>query len=92
MFGGCKSLKKSPELAAKVLMSSCYESMFYNCNNLTNITMLATDITATDCLKDWVKDVAYKGDITISADISWQSFPTGGSGLPSSWTVYRSTK
>ena len=92
MFGGCKSLKKSPELAAKVLMSSCYESMFYNCNNLTNITMLATDITATDCLKDWVKDVAYKGDITISADMSWQSFPTGGSGLPSNWTVYRSTK
>ena len=85
MFSGCTSLTTAPQLPATALVNSCYFRMFYECSSLNNITMLATDISSTDCLTDWVNGVASTGTFTKSPEMT--SLPTGASGIPSGWTV-----
>ena len=58
--------------------------MFKDCTSLNKITMLATDISATDCLKDWVKGVAATGTFTKAASAT---IPNGVDGIPTGWTV-----
>lgn len=53
MFDGC-GLTKAPELPATTLAEGCYQYMFWGCRNLSNVTMLATEISADDCLTDWL--------------------------------------
>ena len=85
MFSGCTSLTTAPALNATTLVIQCYFNMFKGCTNLSSITMLATDISASNCLKDWVKDVAATGTFTKAA--AQTSLPTGTSGIPTGWTV-----
>ena len=85
MFRDCSSLTTTPELPAMTLAQSCYELMFKDCSNLNKITMLATDISATECLFGWVNGVASTGTFIKNTDMT--SLPTGTSGIPSGWTV-----
>lgn len=85
MFYGCTSLTTAPELPATTLKSSCYHYMFSGCTKLNYIKMLATDISANNCLFYWVKDVASTG--TFVKNPAMTSLPTGTSGIPSGWTV-----
>ena len=91
MFYGCTSLTAAPELPATTLVDHCYYEMFQNCTNLRNIIVLATDISAIDCLTDWVSGVASSGTFTKAASIIQGSetgqIPTGTSGIPEGWTV-----
>ena len=85
MFMSCTSLKTAPALPAETLVEGCYDTMFSNCTSLNKITMLATDISATDCLKDWVKDVpATGGTFTKNASATYEPSTIG---IPSGWTV-----
>jgi len=59
--------------------------MFRDCTSLSNITMLATNISAYSCLLDWVKNVASTGTFTKHQDMT--TLPSGDSGIPSGWTV-----
>ena len=47
--------------------------------------MLATDISAKDCLTDWLKGVSRTGTFTIANAMT--SLPTGSSGIPEGWTI-----
>lgn len=47
--------------------------------------MLATNISANDCLEHWVDDVAYSGTFVKSPAMN--SLPTGTDGIPEGWTV-----
>lgn len=85
MFSRCTSLTKSPELPATTLVLMCYSNMFMNCTNLNNITMLATDISASDCLIQWVYAVADSGTFVKAASMT--TLPSGTSGIPEGWTV-----
>ena len=85
MFSGCTSLTTAPELPATTLTQNCYSSMFRDCTSLNSITMLATDISASGCLNYWVNNVAATGTFTKAASMT--TLPTGGSGIPSGWTV-----
>ena len=85
MFSGCTSLTTAPELPATTLTEGCYQYMFKNCTSLNNITMLATDISASSCLSSWVNGVSSTGTFTKSPEMT--SLPTGDSGIPSGWTV-----
>ena len=84
MFSGCTSLTTAPELPAKTLAQSCYANMFSN-TSLNYIKMLATNISASNCLYNWVKGVASSG--TFVKKSAMTSLPTGNSGIPSGWTV-----
>lgn len=84
MFQSCLSLTTSPALPAETLADRCYFSMFSGCTGLTGITCLATDISANQCTYHWVYNVSSSGTFTKATGVSW---PTGGSGIPSGWTV-----
>lgn len=85
MFNGCTSLTTAPQLSATTLANGCYNYMFNGCTHLTSITCLATDISATSCTTKWLSGVAASGTFTKAA--SMESWTTGGSGIPSNWTV-----
>ena len=85
MFEGCTSLTIAPELPATTLVTICYYGMFSGCTNLNYIKCLATNISASNCTKNWVNNVAATG-IFIKAD-SMTSWTTGANGIPSGWTI-----
>jgi hypothetical protein len=86
MFYNCTSLMTAPSvLPATTLKQECYKNMFYNCSKLNYIKMLATDISATDCFKNWVYGVSASG--TFIKDASMTSLTIGVNGIPDGWTV-----
>ena len=85
MFYNCTSLTTAPELPATTLAKYCYCSMFYNCSNLNYIKMLATDISASNCLFEWVSGVASSGTFVKHPDM--ESLPSGVSGIPEGWDI-----
>lgn len=85
MFANCTNLKIAPELPAITLYETCYLEMFKNCSNLNYIKCLATNISATYCLYNWVKGVSATG--TFVKDASMSSWTTGDSGIPTNWTI-----
>ena len=86
MFQGCFALPIAPTLPAATLVEGCYVNMFFRCTNLRYIKMLATDISSTYCLNDWVQAVSRTG--TFVKDPNMTSLPTGSSGIPTGWTVH----
>lgn len=89
MFRSCTALTTAPELPAAGLSANCYERMFYLCSSLAYIKCLATDISASSCLYQWVQGVAATG--TFVKDASMTSWPEGINGIPSGWTVIDAT-
>ena len=85
MFYNCTNLTTAPELPATTLTVSCYFRMFDGCRSLNYIKMLATDISASSCLSDWVNNVASTGTFVKNPDMT--SLPTGKNGIPNGWTV-----
>lgn len=85
MFNGCTKLTTAPELTATTLANYCYASMFNSCSKLSHITMLATDISATNCLNMWVGAVSSTGTFVKHPDMT--SLSSGNSGIPNGWTV-----
>lgn len=84
MFLGCTSLTTAPELPATTLVDYCYGWMFQGCTSLNYIKMLATDVSAYNCLAEWVDGVATSGTFVKDASAT---LPTGSSGIPDGWTV-----
>ena len=58
--------------------------MFLGCD-LNSITMLATDISAENCLDSWLEGVNASGTFTKSPSMT--SLPSGYSGIPEGWEV-----
>lgn len=85
MFEGCTSLVEAPELPATTLVQVCYSGMFKDCTSLSRIVCKATDITALNCLVDWVNNVSSQGTFVKAKDND--SWTTGVSGIPQGWTV-----
>ena len=84
MFRYCTSLTNAPELPATTLVLMCYRSMFNSCTSLNYVKMLATDISASYCLSDWLKDVSAEGTFVKADGVE---IPEGDSGIPNGWTV-----
>lgn len=84
MFNQTK-IKESPILPAQTLVKNCYNYMFFNTQgNLNKITCLATNLSASDALTNWVNNAASSGTFTKAQGVTW---PTGSSGIPNNWTV-----
>lgn len=89
MFGNCSQLTKAPILPASTLAPMCYCQMFYYCEKLNYIKMLATDVSAEDCLYGWVYKVSSTGTFVKHPDTV---LPTGDDGIPNGWTVETATE
>ena len=60
--------------------------MFYYSPSIEEITCLATDISATDCVENWTLDVALTG--TFYKAPGMEGWPLdSSSGIPTGWTV-----
>lgn len=84
MFDLCSNLTTAPDLPATTLVQQCYGRMFAACSSLNYIKCLATDISATNCLYNWVLNVSSTGTFVKDANTTW---PTGDNGIPLNWTV-----
>ena len=87
MFYGCTGLTRAPELPATTLTTECYDSMFLNCKNLKNIKCFATDISAVDCTRNWIYQVADTGTFTSAQTNSIWRYKDKYSGIPVDWTA-----
>ena len=90
MFWNCSSLTTAPELPAATLTSSCYSNMFYNCSKLNYIkAMFVTIPSSLYSTSNWVDGVSRNGTFVKNAAATWDV--TGGSGIPTGWTVETAT-
>ena len=86
MFYSCSSLVTAPDLLALKLESYCYYSMFNQCSEMLYIKMLATDVSASGCLTNWVKKVERQGGIfTKNINATWSI--SGDNGVPKKWSI-----
>lgn len=81
MFQGCTSLVNGPVLHTATLSEQCYRIMFRGCTSLTSLTCVATDLSASDCLLNWMEDINTAGTLYAMPGTNWEGK------IPSSWTV-----
>ena len=84
MFVGCTSLVTAPELPATTLAGSCYYQMFRGCTSIDDVTMLATDISAANCLDNWLYNVAASGTLHLDSRLTGIQRDSA-SGIPTGW-------
>ncbi len=84
----CSKVKTAPTLPAKTLVTECYRQMFSN-SGVTTIICLATDISATSCLSEWMSGVPSKGTFYKAPGVD---YPRDPNGIPSGWTVVEYTE
>lgn len=87
MFFGCTSLTTAPDLPAPILQEYCYAYMFAGCALLAYIKCLATDMTAPNCLTDWVKNIKRFGTFVMNG-AAFGDWTYGDSGVPEDWVVH----
>lgn len=84
MFYNCTSLVNAPDLPATELATQCYNQMFQKCSSLQYVKIYATDVSATNCLYNWLNGVNATGTIVEKQGVITE---TGASGNPENWTV-----
>ena len=85
MFYSCSKLISEILInSTKPGIQSC-QTMLYDCRQLNYIKMLATDISANNCLLNWVQGVSATGIFVKNINATWTT--TGNSGVPTNWTV-----
>lgn len=82
MFAECKSLVNAPFLPSRTVSEHGYARMFYLSPNIRNIRIAATDISANECLWEWLQQSGKRGYIYCEQNVE---FPTGVSGIPAGW-------
>ena len=88
MFSRCTSLTTAPVLPAKTLTEACYNGMFNGCSNLATVTTYADDISASNCLQYWLRNVAGTGDFYNLGSATY--IVDSASGIPTGWTEHTS--
>lgn len=101
MFHSCKKLQNAPVLPATTLAKECYIYMFSDCTCLSNVICLATDISATDCLKDWLNGAGtaegcerkvYVAPTNTYTDTQWQLDNSGEDGKRWATLIFAASK
>ena len=82
MFGSCTSLE-AIHLTTKILNAASYYYTFSDCSSLKKVVTEMTDISASNCIYRWLRNVSATGDIYCDQNLT---IPTGESGIPSGWT------
>ena len=83
-FRDCSNLEDICALPAATLENFSYRQLIRG-TKVTYIKMLATDISASNCLNNWVYGVPSSGLFVKNINAAWTT--TGNSGVPTNWTV-----
>jgi hypothetical protein len=86
MFYDCDSLVKAPVLPALKLTPSCYANMFSGCDSLQYVKMMATNVSATNCLFYWLDKVNTTSGTFVKNKAATWDFPQYAE-IPSGWTI-----
>jgi hypothetical protein len=89
MFAECSKLRQSPILSCTDLVESCYKNMFVECTNLKSVTTHARDVSAPNCINNWLNGVSATGTFYISYYVNTSIYSRGPSGIPENWTITR---
>lgn len=82
MFKNCSSLVNAPELPANTTASYSYGGMFQNCTSLNSIRCRAK-IKVDNPTNVWLNGVNTVGTLYGHSEYGW---PSGASGIPTTWT------
>lgn len=88
MFWKCTSLTKAPEMPVANLAELCYSYMFEGCTKLSEVTMLATDVSASNCLLGWLKNAGTEAPsrkLTLANEVIYNALSTNSDLLPNIW-------
>ena len=90
MFSDCTQLTQAPALPATTLANYCYGQMFFGCTALSSVTMLATDISAYECLNDWLTDAGTNVEwsehtLTLDNEDVYNAMRNMSNYLPDNW-------
>lgn len=88
MFRICKKITRVELHLTGALTQSCCYQMFFGCSLLSYVKCLATDISATNCLNNWLQNVSSTGTFIQTEGVTW---PRGKSGIPDNWTIETQT-
>ena len=95
MFINCLTLETAPVLPARTLVKQCYDGMLYMQSaayNLRYIKCLATNMTASYCLRNFLNP-SYVSSTGVFVKYPGASWASGGTtGIPTGWTVIESTE
>ena len=83
----------APELPATTLAMGCYDKMFYDCSNLSKVTMLATTYSANWCLKNWLDNAgtsAQSRTLKLASERVYNELKNKGY-LPTKWQQGQAT-
>ncbi len=81
------NITEAPVLLATTLTTKCYRQMFSGCTSLAKIVSYAQNISASDCMLNWVNYIETAGEFY---NLGGATYSTGASGIPSGWTVHTS--
>ena len=84
MFYGCSSLEESPIINVSTLPRNALKAAFQYCTNIKKVTLLATDISHSNCLYAWLDHASASGVIVKRSSVT---LPSGISGVPTGWTT-----
>ena len=73
------------------LTQSCYRGMFAACTSLSSITMLATDVSATNCLSDWLDNAGTQASSRTLTVANSEAYGAIESYLPDNWKSGQAT-
>lgn len=79
------SIKIAPVLPAKILVSGCYQRMFYGCKSLSYIEAMFTTTPSRSYTNNWVYGVSSSGTFVKHIYADWDV--TGVNGVPTNWTL-----
>jgi len=85
MFKGCTSLTKAPDLLSSSIGARSYYSMFSGCTSLNYVKCLATSRSTNNPIAAWLAYVSPTGTFVKAQGAT--DWPSGGSGIPTGWTV-----
>lgn len=86
MYYLCSNLTKAHSFPALTLLPTCY-SFMYHSTKVNYVKMYATDISATNCLTNWLYAVPNNSSCIFVKNINAQWTDTGWSAVPTNWTV-----
>lgn len=86
-LANCSKLTNAPVFYGVTLGVSSYNNALGNCTLINKIISYAQNISAANCLTDWVIRIATNGDFY---NLGGANYPSGSDGIPSSWRVHTS--
>ena len=83
LFQG-SDITSTPDMPATTLTKGCYSKIFNGCSKLNYVKAMFTDISAQDCLTDWLSGVSATGTFVKNPEATYTKTQAG---IPSGWTV-----